>query len=111
MEETRGRTLSAGRIDRAKVEATTEEDTRRQMVEDGLDPDNPLKGFRAMPEPAAVRRKTGLSQDAFAKAIGVPAGTIRNWEQGRKPPDPAARALLALVADDPEWALRVLAPI
>lgn len=110
METTRGRTLGPGRVNRAAVEGTTEEDTRRHMIEDGLDPDNPLAGMRQVMSPAEVRKRTGLTQSSFASAIGVPAATIQNWEQGRTLPDPAARSLLALVADDPERAFRVLAP-
>lgn len=109
MEATRGRALGPGRIDRAKVAATSEADTRRHMVEDGLDPDNPLAGFRPLVKAIEVRRKTGLSQDKFASALRIPVKTIRNWEQGRSTPDPAAQALLVLVADDPERAFKVLA--
>lgn len=105
----RGRPVGPGRVDYAKLDATTEEDTRRHMAEDGLNPDKPLEGLHPVVKVADVRKRTGLSQDAFAKAIGVPAGTVRNWEQDRKPPDPAARSLLALVADDPERAFKVLA--
>lgn len=100
---------SAGRIDRAKVDATTEQDIRRHMIEDGDDPDAPLGEFAVVWPAAAVRRLTGLSQRAFAEAIGVPLATLRNWEQSRTAPDPAARSLLALIADDPARALRVLA--
>ncbi len=35
----------------------------------------------------------------------------RNWEQGRVGLDPAVRALLDLVADDPERAFRVLGTV
>jgi putative transcriptional regulator len=42
---------------------------------------------------AAIRRKmrygrTGyaLTQENFARAIGVPAGTVRQWEQKRRQP-------------------------
>jgi putative transcriptional regulator len=35
---------------------------------------------------AAVRSKTGLSQAAFARHVGVGVGTLRNWEQGRRSP-------------------------
>lgn len=108
MEKARGRTLGAGRIDRAKVEATTEDDTRRHMVEDGLDPDNPLAGFSPISRVAEVRRKVEMSQDAFAQALRVPVKTIRNWEQGRSRPDPAARALLAIVDDDPKRAFAAI---
>jgi putative transcriptional regulator len=50
---------------------------------------------------AAVRNKTGLSQVAFARRIGVPVGTIRNWEQGRRSPQGPARILLALLDRNP----------
>ena len=29
---------------------------------------------------AAIRRKSGLSQPTFARRIGVPLATLRNWE-------------------------------
>ena len=55
-----------------------------------------------VPEPdvVAVRGKTGLSP-AFAKSIGVPLGTLKNWEQGRRRPEGSARVLLALIAKRP----------
>ena len=51
---------------------------------------------------SAVRRKTGLSQTAFSQRIGVSAGTLRNWEQGRRSPDGPARVLLAMLARNPK---------
>lgn len=59
-------------------------------------------------EVAAVRAKTGLSQDAFSRTVGIPAGTIRGWEQGRRVPDPAATALLRLIGRAPDMVLRLL---
>jgi putative transcriptional regulator len=50
---------------------------------------------------AAIRQKTGLSQAAFARRIGVPVATLRNWEQGRRPPQGPARVLLALLDRNP----------
>ncbi|WP_343058507.1 helix-turn-helix domain-containing protein [Microvirga mediterraneensis] len=50
---------------------------------------------------ATIRDKTGLSQAAFARRIGVPVGTIRNWEQGRRSPQGPARILLALLDRNP----------
>ncbi len=56
-----------------------------------------------VPEPdvVAIRDKTGLSQRSFAKSIGVPLGTLKNWEQGRRRPRGPARVLLALIAKRP----------
>ena len=49
----------------------------------------------------AIRHRTGLSQPAFARSIGIPLGTLKNWEQGRRRPEGPARVLLALIAKRP----------
>ena len=56
-----------------------------------------------------ARAKVRQSQAAFAAALDLPVATLRNWEQGRFDPDPAARALIRWVSRDPERALKVLA--
>jgi transcriptional regulator with XRE-family HTH domain len=45
-----------------------------------------------------LRKAAGLSQPGLAKAAGVPAATIRNWEQGRRGPllENAAKLAVAL---------------
>lgn len=50
---------------------------------------------------AAIRRATELSQDAFARSIGVAVGTLRGWEQRRRQPEGPARVLLALIEKNP----------
>jgi putative transcriptional regulator len=55
-----------------------------------------------------IRSRTGLSQEAFAKRIGVSVGTLRNWEQGRRKPDGPARVLLSLLERDPAIVERTL---
>lgn len=50
----------------------------------------------------AVRQKLGLSQSQFAARFGFSPVTVKNWEQGRTQPDGPARALLAVIAHDPE---------
>ncbi|MEN3237928.1 helix-turn-helix domain-containing protein [Methylobacterium ajmalii] len=50
---------------------------------------------------AAIRKATDLSQDVFARRIGVAVGTLRNWEQGRRKPEGPARVLLALLERNP----------
>jgi putative transcriptional regulator len=49
----------------------------------------------------AIRQRTGLSQSAFAASIGVPEGTIVNWEHARRQPSGPAKVLLALLAKEP----------
>ncbi|MFD2183606.1 helix-turn-helix domain-containing protein [Rhodoplanes azumiensis] len=56
-----------------------------------------------------IRRKTGLTQEAFSARIGVSIGTLRNWEQGRRTPDGPARVLLALVDRNPRIVEEMLA--
>ena len=51
-----------------------------------------------IPDVAAIRGKTGLSQARFAELLGVSVRTLQDWEQGRRSPSGAARTLL-LVAD------------
>lgn len=71
-----------------------------------------VPGFRVHFPPggdvAAIRKRTGLSQAAFAQQIGVSLGTLRNWEQGRRWPDGPARVLLALLDKDPGIVARTL---
>ena len=95
-------------VDRAKVLATTE-DIRRHQVEDGEDPDAPLPPLRPAPDVRAIRTQLGMTQEAFAKAIGVPVATVRNWKQFRTGMDPAVRSLLRVVECEPDAALRALA--
>lgn len=61
------------------------------------------------PDVAAIRARTGLSQAAFARSIGVAKGTVLNWEQRRRSPDGPARVLLALIEKDPNIVQRALA--
>ena len=96
-------------VDRAKVAATTEADIRRHQIEDGEDPDAPLPPFRPAPNVRAIRTQLRMTQEAFARAIGVPLATVRNWEQSRTSMDPAVRSLLRVLECEPDAALRALA--
>lgn len=42
----------------------------------------------------SVRKGLKKSQPAFSKLLGVPVGTLRDWEQGRKQPGSAAITLI-----------------
>ncbi|MEA2993924.1 MAG: putative transcriptional regulator [Alphaproteobacteria bacterium] len=58
---------------------------------------------------AALRRRLGLSQTAFARSFGLEVTAIHAWEQGRRRPDRAARVLLAVIEKEPEAVRRALA--
>ncbi len=96
-------------VDHARMDGTTEQDVRRHQIEDGEDPDAPLPPFRPVPNVRAIRARLHMTQEAFARAIGVPLATVRNWEQSRTSMDPAVRSLLRVVEREPEAALRALA--
>ncbi|WP_020181055.1 helix-turn-helix domain-containing protein [Methylopila sp. M107] len=56
----------------------------------------------------AIRRRTGLTQRAFATQYGFALGTLRDWEQGRSNPDGVARSLLVIIDREPEAVARAL---
>ena len=94
--------------DAAKIAATSEADIRQHMVEDGEGRDVEVPAGVMGALPATIRRRLGMTQAQFAATIGVPVATLRNWEQTRVGPDPAARALLRILDREPEAALRAL---
>lgn len=57
---------------------------------------------------AAIRARTGLSQSAFARSIGVAKGTLLNWEHGRRRPTGPAQVLLALIDKKPSLVAELL---
>ena len=57
---------------------------------------------------AATRKRTGLSQDRFAKRFGFSAAAVRVWEQRRRWPDAAARTLLIVIDREPQAVERAL---
>jgi putative transcriptional regulator len=91
-----------------KFDATTEEDIRRYMVEDGEDPDH-VPSLEEIFTPQVIRKRLKMTQEEFARALRIPVATLRNWEQGRNAIDPAARSLLIVVARKPRAALAALA--
>ena len=50
----------------------------------------------------ALRHFVGLTQRAFADALGISVHTLRNWEQGRRRPEGPALALLRIAARHPK---------
>ncbi len=53
-------------------------------------------------EVASARLKTGLSQTQFAQALQISARTLQEWEQGRREPSGAAKALIQIAFRHPE---------
>ena len=70
------------------------------MRQDGDDPDQHLREEDII-SPAAIRKRRGLSRRRFADAL-------QNWEQNRTPMDQSARALMMILAREPDAVLRAL---
>jgi putative transcriptional regulator len=56
-----------------------------------------------------ARRKTGLTQQEFARAIETPVSTLRDWEQGRFDPPGGVLCLMRLIARHPDLASELMA--
>jgi putative transcriptional regulator len=50
----------------------------------------------------AIRDRLGLSRRAFAEKFGLAVAAVRDWEQGLRRPDPAARVLLLVIDRSPD---------
>ena len=92
-----------GRIDKDRVDATTEADILAQQANDDAGAMADAAKFARR-----VRKRLGFSQAEFAKRINVSLDTIRNWEQGKRCPTGAAKALLKVLDKAPEAALAAL---
>jgi putative transcriptional regulator len=85
------------------VEVTTEADIARQAAADEAQAMQDAARFARR-----VRKRLGFSQAQFAERIDVSLATIRNWEQGKRSPTGAAKALLKVLEKAPEAALAAL---
>jgi putative transcriptional regulator len=92
-----------GRIVTARVDSTTASDIAKHELADEADMMLDAAKFARR-----VRRRLGFSQAEFAECIDVPIDTIRNWEQGKRCPTGAAKALLKVLDKAPEAALAAL---
>ncbi|MCC7116942.1 MAG: helix-turn-helix domain-containing protein [Anaerolineales bacterium] len=63
----------------------------------------PSRTFKvAAPDVKKIRSNYKLSQNEFAALMGISVKTLRNWEQGRRAPEGAARVLLQVAAKHPK---------
>jgi putative transcriptional regulator len=95
--------VTLGRVDVARLDATTDQDIEAQAA---MDDDAAMQDMAKFTR--RVRRRLGLSQMDFSQRIDVPVDTIRNWEQGKRSPAGAAKALLKVLDRMPEAALAAL---
>lgn len=95
--------MPARRVNVQKLEGTSEADLQAQQKIDAAAAAHDAALFAQR-----VRKRLGLTQLAFSRRIDVPLETIRNWEQGKRSPTGAARALLRVLDKAPEASLMAL---
>ncbi len=96
--------LPRGRVNKHRLDATNEKGIALHRAKDDAEALQDAAKFAQR-----VRRRLGLSQLEFSRRIDVSLETIRNWEQGKRRPTGAAKALLKVLDKAPEAALSALA--
>jgi putative transcriptional regulator len=97
--------------DWARIRAMPGEEALQNAL---ADPDNPpltdaqLARLRPVPNPQKIRQQLGLTQREFASQFQIALGTLRDWEQGTRRPDSAAKAYLRVIAAAPEVVREIL---
>ena len=97
--------------DWVRLDAMTEEEIEANALSD---PDNPpltdeeLARLQRVPNPKEIRQKLHMTHEQFAAQFQVPLGTLRDWEQGVRQPDSAARSYLRVIAKNPQAVIEAL---
>jgi len=102
-----------GKVDREKLQATTEADIQRYIQEDAEEGNGEFDftDARLVISPAYIRqlrKKLHLTRAAFAERFALSERTIEEWELGRQAPTGPARVLLRVIERDPEAVERAL---
>ena len=114
--------MATAKFDRDKLpKGTTDWDALDRLSDEEVerraksDPDGKplteedLRNLRQSPRVRVLRMALGLTQEEFADAYGIPVGTLRDWEQGRREPDQASKTLLKLIEVIPQEVRAALA--
>lgn len=101
-----------GETDWTYIHTMTGEEAHQNAL---ADPDNPpltaeqLSRMRRVPNPQKIREHLGLTQREFARQFEIALGTLRDWEQGARRPDSAAKSYLRVIEQNPEAVREALA--
>ena len=63
----------------------------------------PMKAVRLVPDVdvRAIRKAQGLTREQFAERYGLQVRAVQEWEQGRRRPEPAVRAYMLVIKNQP----------
>ena len=70
---------------------------RGELTLDVTETPDPMPAVRVK----TIRRKVAKSVRVFSERFGLPANTVRQWEQGARRPDTASALLLEVIDLDP----------
>jgi len=70
----------------------------------------PMKVVRVVPDVdvRAIREGQGLTRGQFAERYGLQVRAIQEWEQGRRRPEPAVRAYMLVIKNQPKAVRKAL---
>ena len=112
-DNTMKKTTEPTKHDWSRFDAMTEAERHAAALTDPdaqpLTPEH-FERMKRTPQVKVIRRALGLSQEEFAARFQIPLGTLRDWEQGRKEPDAAARAYLVVIGRNPAAVSEALRP-
>ena len=97
--------------DWARFDAMTEEEIQQNALDD---PDNPprtaeeLARMRRVPNPRRLRERLNMTQEEFARQFEIGLDTVRDWEQGVRRPDSAAKTYLRVIEKNSEAVIQLL---
>jgi putative transcriptional regulator len=103
--------MAGQETDWAYIEAMTDEEAHKNALADEDNPpltDEQLARMRRPPRPKEIREHLGLTQRQFARQFQIALGTLRDWEQGARRPDSAAKAYLRVIEEAPDVVRQVL---
>jgi putative transcriptional regulator len=99
------------KTDWARLNALTEEEIEAAAVADSDNPpltETELKKLRRVPNPKEIRKRLKMTQQQFAAQFELPLGTLRDWEQGTREPDSAAKSYLRVIAKNSQAVIQAL---
>jgi putative transcriptional regulator len=99
------------KTDWVRLNAMTEEGIEAAAMADEDNPpltDAELKKLRRVPNPKEIRKRLHMTQQQFAAQFELPLGTLRDWEQGVRVPDSAAKSYLRVIAKNSQAVIQAL---
>ena len=85
-----------------RIEKTADGSFSRVAVNPEAQRRKSAKAWETKSEVAKVRHSLDLTQEDFAKLLGIGLSTLRSWEQKKREPSGAAKMLIHIALKHPE---------